>query len=173
MLADGELVVDELILGVETCREALKVAGLDDAEVLVVAQREVRRTFLRAVAHAHVIVLDHARAGGLVIPVGVGSGCGTGVVEIFLHRDAVEHSLSLGVVAPVVMVAQAVGVGIHAVVHIALPHDLTKLFGVEHVHLVAVHRSSHRCVEVYLQLAVLAFLCGDDDHTVGSTRTVD
>ena len=128
---------------------------------------------MRAVAHAHVIVLYHTCAGGEVVPVGVGSGGGAGVVEIFFHRDAVEHSLALGVVAPVVVVAQTVGVGVHAIVYIALPHDLYKLFRVQHVHLVAIHRGGYRCVEVYLQFAILAFLGGDDDHAIGSTRTVD
>ena len=37
MLADGELIANEFILGVEASREALEVAGLDDTEVLIIA----------------------------------------------------------------------------------------------------------------------------------------
>ena len=37
VLANGELIANELILGIEASREALEVAGLDDTEVLIIA----------------------------------------------------------------------------------------------------------------------------------------
>ena len=37
VLANGELVANEFILGIEASREALEVTGLDDTEVLIIA----------------------------------------------------------------------------------------------------------------------------------------
>ena len=77
------------------------------------------------------------------------------------------------VVAPVVVVAQVVVVGVQSVVHIGLPEGTSPLAGIHRLNLVGIERGGHRGVEVDLHLAVLALLGGDDDHTVGSTRTVD
>ena len=139
VLANGELVVQELVLGVETGRETLKVACLDDTHILVIAEREVRRAFLRAIAYAYVIVLYNAGAYGLVVPVGIGCRCCAGIVEILLHSNAVENGLSERVVPPIVAIAQAIGVRVQTVVDVALPHNLAKLLGIEHLHLMAVH----------------------------------
>lgn len=59
-----------------------KVAGLDDTQVLVVAQGEERASLLRTVAHGEVVLLDDTRACGFVHPVGVGVGHGVVGVQV-------------------------------------------------------------------------------------------
>ena len=71
------------------------------------------------------------------------------------------------------MVAQTVLVGVEAVVDIALPHHLSELLGVQHLHLVGVGLHGHAAVEVDVHLAFLAFLRRDDNHTICGTRTID
>ena len=77
--------------------------------------------------------------------------------------------MTLGIVGPVVGVAQAVAVGVQAVVDIALPHHLSELLGIQHFHLVGIGLYGNAGVEVNSHLSLLASLGGDDDHTIGST----
>ena len=85
----------------------------------------------------------------------------------------VKHRHALGIIRPVVSVAQTIHIGIQTVVDVSLPHDLSELLGVEHLHLVRIRLYGHRTVEVHMYLTFLTSLGGDDDHTVGSTATVD
>ncbi len=140
---EGEMLTDGkdgegLELGVDSCRETLEVGILDDTEVFVVAQREERAHLVGGAADGQVVVLYETGAGGLVKPVGVSSRCDACVVEIFVHRDGVEHRVARSVIAPVVTVSQAVGVGILSVVDIGLPHGLAEALGIEHLHTVGV-----------------------------------
>ena len=165
--------LQELVVAVHAGREAAEIGVLDDAEVLVVAEREEAAAFLRTVAQRDIIFLHDARARGLVEPVGVGSGSGAGGVEVLAHRDAVEHRHALLVVGPVVVIAEAVHVGVETIVDVALPHHLPELLGIEHLHAVGISLYGHAGVEVDLHLAFLATLGGDDDDAVSCTATVD
>ena len=146
---------------------------LDDTLVLIIAQREERRALLRAIAQRYVVLLNQARAGSLLEPVGVSGRRGAGSVQILVQADAVQHGITLCVIAPVEVISQAVTVRIQAVVHVCTPQHLSVLLGIEHFHLVGVGLYGNAGVEVNLNLAFLTLLGGDDDHTVGSTRTVD
>ena len=164
---------DEFIVCIHTGREALKVALLDNTFILIVTQREERRTALRAVAQRDIILLDQSRAGGLVKPVCISSGRCASSVKIFVHSDAVKHGLTLGIVCPVVSISQAIGIGVKTIVHITLPHHLSELLGIEHLHLVGIGLNGQAGIKVDSHLALLASLGGNDDYTIGSTASVD
>ena len=164
---------DEFIVGIHTGREALEVALLDNTFILIITQREERRAALRAVAQRDIILLYQSRAGGLVKPVCISSGRRAGSIEILVHGDAIKHGLTLGVVCPVVSITQTVGIRIKAIVHITLPHHLAELLGIEHFHLVGVGLNCQTGIEVDSHLALLASLGSDDDHTIGSTASVN
>ena len=79
----------------------------------------------------------------------------------------------MGIVAPVVDIAQSVHVGIQAIVYIALPHNPAEFLGIEHLHAVNIGLGGHAGVEVHFYLAFLAALGSDDDNTVGGAAAVD
>ena len=171
VFAEGHHLVEKVVLGVHTSGEAFEVGVLDDTHVLVVAQREECAHLVGGAAHAQVVILGDAGASGFVEPVCVGRGSGAGSVEVAVHGDGVEHRVAGCVVAPIVVVAEAVGVGVLTVVDVSLPHGAAVAFGVEHLELVGVELGGHRCIEGHAQ--VFTLLGGDDDHTIGRTRTVD
>ena len=72
VLTDRHIVANDLIVGVDTSREAVEVRGLDDTIVLIVAQREIAATFLTAVRHCQVVALYQTRTRGGTVPVGIG-----------------------------------------------------------------------------------------------------
>ena len=47
------------------------------------------------------------------------------------------------------------------------------MFGIHHIKFRLVHGSGYRGIEVYLDLTFLTLFSGDDDYSIGSTRTVD
>ena len=173
ILADDHLAVEQLVVGIGTAGETVEIGVLDGALVVVVANAEERAAPLRAVADGEVVLLHDARARYLVEPVGVAGTHGGVVVEIHVHRHLVEHGDALGVVAPVVVVAQVVVRGVQAVVHRCLPEGAAPLAGVHRLNLVRIERGGYASVEIHLDFAVLALLGGDDDDTVGGTRTID
>ena len=118
-------------------------------------------------------MLYQSRAGGLIKPVSISSGRCTGSVKIFVHGDAVKHGLTLGIVCPVVSISQAIGIGVKTIVHITLPHHLSELLGIEHLHLVGIGLNGQASIKVDSHLALLASLGGNDDYTIGSTASVD
>ena len=146
---------------------------LDNTLVLIIAQREERRALLRAIAQRYVVLLNQARAGSLLEPVGISGRRSAGSIQILIQADTVQHGIALCVIAPVEVISQAVTVGVQAVVHVCTPQYLAVLLGIEHFHLVGVGLYRYAGIEVNLDLAFLAFLGGDNNHTVGSTRTVD
>ena len=173
VLADDYLAVEQLVVGIGTCRKAVELRVLDGSHVAVVACREECRAFLAAIAHREVVLLHHSRAGDFLEPVGVAEANGGSFVEKHIHSHAVEHGDAGLVVAPVEVIAQRVVVGIEAVVDRCLPESASPLAGIHGFDLVGVERSSHAGIEVHLHLALLAFLGGDDDDAVGCARTID
>ena len=103
---------------------------LDDTLVLIIAQREERRALLRTIAQRYVVLLNQARAGSLLEPVGVSGRRGAGSVQILVQADAVQHGITLCVIAPVEVISQAVTVGVQAVVHVCTPQYLAVLLGI-------------------------------------------
>ena len=71
------------------------------------------------------------------------------------------------------MVTQAVLIGVETVVHITLPHHLTKFLGIEHIHLMSIGLYGNTCIEIDFHLTFFATLGGDDDDTIGSAATID
>ena len=174
MLAYGQhLVLQELVLCVHTCREAIEVRGLDDTQVLIVAQREETASLVGAVADRNVVLLYDTCASGLVKPVGIGSWSGACVIQVFLHGDTIEYRSTLGVVSPVITIAKTVGVRVHTVIDVCLPHHLSIFLCIQDLHLVCIGGNCDRTIEVNLNLSLLTFLGSDDDNTIGGTATID
>ena len=123
--------------------------------------------------YGYVVVLYPTRTGGLFVPVGVGGGDRTGFIQIFVHRDRIEHRITLVIITPVIVIPQRIAVRVHAVVHICLPHHLAELLRVQHFHLVHVVLRRYRGVERHIQFALRTFFRSDDDHTVCCARSVD
>ena len=162
-----------VVISIQTSRKTLKIRMFDNTVVFVISQREERRTALRTVADREIVLLNNACACCDVEPIGIGGGSSAGGVKIFVHCDAIEHGNTVVVVTPIVFVAETVLVGIETVVYVALPHHLSKLFGIQNVEFVGVVLHSDTCVKIYLYLAFLAAFGGDDDNAVGSAATVD
>ena len=158
MLTYSQYLTYNIIFGVDPGGEALEVRGLDYAEVLVIAQREERIALFGTGAGGEVVILDEARAGGLLEPVRISGGGGAGLIQQSLHLYGIQHGIACGIIAPVITVAQGIGVGVLTLVHISLPHSLTILARIEHLHFVGVHRGCHRSVEIHLDASVLALL---------------
>ena len=173
VFADRKNFPDKIVFGIHPRREPLEIRGLDDAEILVISEGEIGTALLGTVADGKIVVLRNACTGSLVEPVGVGSRSCAGTVEVFRHGDPVQHRIAVGIVAPVITVAQSVGVRVLAVIHVCLPHYLPVLFGIEYLHLVGVHGCRNGGVEVYVEPAALPFLRGNDYYAVGRTGTVD
>ena len=165
--------LQQLEVRVDTGAQAGEIGVFDDTVVLVVTQGEERVAALGTVAQREVVLLDDTGAGGLAEPVRVAGRGDTGGVQVLGHSHLVQDGIAAGVIAPVVLVAQGVHIGIQAVVHIALPHHLAEFLGIEDLHTVHVGLGGHGGVKVNLYLAVLAGLGGDDDDAVGGAATVD
>ena len=130
-------------------------------------------SLLRTVAHRKIVLLDNARTCNLIEPIGITcTHCGI-LVEEHVHRQRVQHGVTVFVVAPVEVVTQIVVVRIYTIVHRGLPEGTPPLAGVHRLNLVRIKRGSHTGIEVYLHFTLLTFLRGNDNHTIGSTRTVD
>ena len=73
------------------------------------------------------------------------------------------------VVAPIEVVTKIVVVRVESVVDRSLPIGTSPFAGVHRLNLVCIERGCHAGIEVDLDLAILTFLGGNDNHTVGST----
>ena len=173
VLAYRHIVLQNLVVAVDTGGETVEIRRLDDALVLVITHREESTTLLSAVRHGYVIILYNTRARGLLEPIGVAHRHCSRLVHIFVQRKAVQHRLTLLVETPVVMITQYVGVRIRlTVVDIGLPERTSVLLRIQHFHAVHVRLNSHRGVHIHADLTLRAALGSNNDHTVRCARTV-
>ena len=114
-----------------------------------------------------------ARAGNFVEPVGVACTHRAVLVEEHVHRHFVQHRVAIGIIAPIIVVAQIVVRGIHTVVHASLPVGASPLAGVHCFNLVRIERGGYASIEIHLHFAVLTLFRGDDNHTVGGAATIN
>ena len=173
IFANRDTVVQERVVGIGTSRETVKIGMLDDAEILVVVDREITLAVLAALTDGEVVLLHDTRAGDLVEPIGVSGRGSAGIVKVLAHREAVENRGSGCVVRPVVGVAQTIGIRVEAIVDIRLPQALTELLGVEHRHTVDIAGDGDTGIKIDLDTTLLAFLGGNDNDTICGTRTID
>ena len=177
MLADGHDVLvtnlQQFIIRIDTGAQTGEVGMLDDTVVLIIANGEEGAAPLGAVAQRQVVLLDDTGTGGFLEPVRVAGGRFAGGVQVFVHHHFIQHGIAVGIVAPVVHIAQCIHVGVQAIVHIALPHDASEFLGIQHLHAVYIGLGGHAGVKVHFYLTILAALGGDDDNTVGGAATVN
>ena len=173
VLTDSHFVIEELIVAVRTSRETIEIRIFDDTVIAVVTEGEETATFLTTVGNGDVIVLNPTRTSSLFIPIGISRRSSTGFVQVLIHRDTIENRIALVIVFPIIVVSKGVTVRIQAVIDICLPHDLTELFGVEHLHLIHIHLRGDRSIQGDIEFALRTFLRSDDDDTISSTRSVN
>ena len=177
MLADGEDIpvtnLKELVVCIDTGTDAGEVGVLDNTVVAVITQGEVGITALGTVTQGKVVLLDKTGTGGFLYPVGIAGRSCTGSIQVFIHVDSVQNGDTAAIESPVKLVSQGVPVGIEAIVHITLPHNLPKFLGIEYLHTVGIGLCSYTGVKVYFHFSILAVFGGNDNNAVSSPATIN
>ena len=173
---------------VHTSSDVLEVGVLQNTLIVFVSQGHQQGAALCGIAQGEVITLKESRARDIIQPVSVAVTHGLLVVEIAIVPTVdyeVAHLscgrvIRLDVCALVGMQSQTVVVGIllriQSVVHGSLSHCSRIFSGVRQLHhrLAAIELSCGIGGEIYFHLvALLSLASGDDNHTIGSTGTVD
>ena len=175
-----------LIRAVEAGGKVLEVGMLQHTSSLLIVEREERRALVGGLRERDVVVLGDTSTTDFIHPVGIAVRHGLLGIHIAIVVTAYGVRLSSGCCRVVngnrrttgniecQTIVVSIVIRILTVVESSLNQGCGILLTIEELHLVGHPCYRQRSVEVDIDLiTLLTFLGGDDDHTVGSTRSVD
>ena len=127
----------------------------------------------RTLTNGQVILLYNTSTSDLIKPIGISGRSRSCGIQIFIHPNLVKYRIAVCIISPIVVIAEAIVVGVHTVVDVSLPHYLTKLLCIQYTHFVRVHARGYAGVEVNFYFPLFTALGGDDDYAIGSATTID
>ena len=121
------------------------------------------------------MILRHSGTGYFVDPVSIGRAHSLGCIQPFHRFHGVKYRITVTIITPVVIeetdtlfdLTQFVIVGIR------LPDSTSILIGIQQVGFVNPFRELYTTFVTNLRFTLFTLLCFDDNHTTGSSRTIN